>query len=308
MSYNSFRTTSREVLKNTTSRSVNPKERLVNIQKREKLKGLLITKFMKKYGIKNPEHILQEEISKFLEGEKLTDNDLKRLDEKLKRMLCDKQQHDNLKRELSNDYSYEKNKKNSCNNLILPDVNINKAETMSVRSKQSKHSRMSGASNLSKFNENQVKQLHHDDDLDEFDNLSINSYKPVNRLDFSKEGDEWNAIAVYNQKKFEEEKVLSKLKDKEIKRRTKDDLDNQIQQKLSNMYEEQVKNKEYDYITLLHVEKMNEAERQRQLEKQQKVLREKDNRDRQLKDEKIRKKKDILKEKKADKELSNLIV
>jgi len=62
---------------------------LINIQKREKLKGLLITKFMKKYGIKNPELILENEITKFLLGEKLTDSDLKNLDVKLKKIIMD---------------------------------------------------------------------------------------------------------------------------------------------------------------------------------------------------------------------------
>ena len=58
MSYNNYRSTSRDK-QNSIS-----KEKLINIQKREKLKGLLITKFMKKFGIKNPEKILEEEISK----------------------------------------------------------------------------------------------------------------------------------------------------------------------------------------------------------------------------------------------------
>ncbi len=65
------------------------REKLINIQKREKLKGLLITKFMKKYGIKNPELILENEITKFLLGEKLTDSDLKNLDVKLKKIIMD---------------------------------------------------------------------------------------------------------------------------------------------------------------------------------------------------------------------------
>lgn len=86
------------------------REKLVNIQKREKLKGLLITKFMKKYGIKNPELILQDEITKFLEGEKLKDSDLKNLDEKLKRILSDTKQQENSNKNLS---------KKNLNNLIF---------------------------------------------------------------------------------------------------------------------------------------------------------------------------------------------
>lgn len=69
MFYNTYRTTksSNQQRMNTNlskngAAIINPKERLVNLQKREKLKGLLITKFMKKYGIKNPEKILEDEI------------------------------------------------------------------------------------------------------------------------------------------------------------------------------------------------------------------------------------------------------
>ena len=103
MFYNTFRTTKssiREAEKNKLAgvgqAIVNHRERLINLQKREKIKDLLITKFMKKYGIKNPEKILEEEITKFLQGEKLTDVDLRRLDIKIKKLLKEKQTKDNL--------------------------------------------------------------------------------------------------------------------------------------------------------------------------------------------------------------------
>jgi len=279
------------------SKSQNPKEKLINIQKREKLKGLLITKFMKKYGIKNPEQLLQKEISKFLEGEKLTDADLKRLDEKLRKLLSDNQANETLRQNLTGGELSKSQNCNSVGDYRLPD--LNKAETMSVHSKQS---RMSGASHLSKYNDHQHNKQ--DCDLDEFETLSMFSdKKPLHRFDFSNEGDEWNAICLYNQKQFEEEKKLNKLKDMEIKRRTKDDLDNQIRQKLTRLNEDQLKNKEYDQILLAHCDHLSDLEQQKQLQMKQKVLKEKENRDKQLRDEKIRKRVDIVKEKKGDKEL-----
>jgi hypothetical protein len=299
MFYNSFRSTSKESNKRNTlsisqggSRSVNPREKLINIQKREKLKGLLITKFMKKYGIKNPERLLQDEISKFLEGEKLTDADLKRLDEKLRKMLSEKEANENLRRNLT-----EGNQNGLANSqtVVLPD--LNKAETMSVHSR---HSRMSGASHLSKYNEHRA----HKDELEDLDFLSETaSRRPLHRFDFSNEGDEWNAICLYNQKVFEEEKKLNKLKDMEVKKRTKDDLDNQIRQKLKRLNEEQIKNMEYDHILLAHTDYLNDLEKQKQMEMKAKVVREKENRDKQLKDEKVRKRLEQIKEKKYEKEL-----
>jgi len=297
MFYNSIRSTSKEHKK---SKSVNPREKLINVQKREKLKGLLITKFMKKYGIKNVENILQQEISKFLEGEVLTDADLKRLDEKLRKILEESQENENLKRNLtSNLLDVNQNnieEKSNRSEVILPD--LNKAESMSVHSKNSK---MSGASHLSKFNEKGANQAVNDED--NLDLLSESSRKPIKRFDFSSEGDEWNAICQYNRKLYEEEKKLNKIKDWELKRRTKEDLDNQIRQKLNRMHDEQLKNREYDQIQYNHTLFMNDLERQKQIDMKNKILKEKDNRDKQMKDEKLRKRIELAKERKYDKEL-----
>lgn len=109
--YNTYRSSTKDNLRrshqmplSTLSQSLMNRDKLVNIQKREKLKGLLITKFMKKYGIKNPELILEEEISKFLMGDKLTDNDLKNLDEKLRRIVQDVRQEENIKKGLMGNF------------------------------------------------------------------------------------------------------------------------------------------------------------------------------------------------------------
>ena len=95
MFYNSYRTTkaaNAERLKlGQTGKSIiaNPRDRLMNLQKREKLKTLLITKFMQKYGIKHPEQYLENEINKFLQGEKLNNTDLQKLDAKIHRILLE---------------------------------------------------------------------------------------------------------------------------------------------------------------------------------------------------------------------------
>ena len=111
MFYNTYRTTKSAMKQRELGQGsnfskvgttiINPKERLINLQKREKLKGLLITKFMKKYGIKHPEKILEEEITKFLQGEKLNDADLQRLDAKIHRLLIEKKNNQNLKSTLT---------------------------------------------------------------------------------------------------------------------------------------------------------------------------------------------------------------
>ena len=108
MFYNTYRTTKssmRSADKNNLAgagRSIaNQRERLLNLQKRQKLKDLLITKFMQKYKIKNYEKALEDEITKFLQGEKLTDQDLKRLDIKIKQLLKEQATKERLKEKLT---------------------------------------------------------------------------------------------------------------------------------------------------------------------------------------------------------------
>lgn len=58
------------------------KEKLLGIQKREQLKGMLIHKFKLKYGDKAEQYI-NNEVGKFLSNNRLTEENLKKLDEKI---------------------------------------------------------------------------------------------------------------------------------------------------------------------------------------------------------------------------------
>lgn len=288
----------------TISRMSYSKDKLINIQKRDKLKGLLITKFMKKYGIKNPEILLQDEISKFLEGEKLTDSDLKKLDEKLKKMLIEINTQENLKKNLSLE-PQSNNSENFLNlnnrELILPDLHN---DAKSVHSKISKKSKSSIVSKLNMEKSDNKSVI---SDYDDLNSISGKNSR-LERFDFEDHKDEWNAIVAYNKKLHDEEIKQNKLKDLEIKRRIREDLDNQIRQKLKRNQDETVKNMEYDAIILNHCDYLNELEKKRQQEVKDRIMKEKDNRDKQLKDEKYRKKIEHLKEKKYDKEsVKNLV-
>ena len=62
------------------------RERLLDIQKREQLKGLLINKFKVKYGDKpNIAAYIDNEVQKFLKNDRLTEDNLKKLDDKILR-------------------------------------------------------------------------------------------------------------------------------------------------------------------------------------------------------------------------------
>lgn len=60
------------------------REKLLSIQKREQLKGLLVNKFKNKYGAGASAHITNE-VNKFLNNNRLTEDNLKALDEKIGR-------------------------------------------------------------------------------------------------------------------------------------------------------------------------------------------------------------------------------
>ena len=65
--------------------SESKRERLLDIQKREQLKGMLVNKFKLKYG-KNSQNIasyIDNEVTRFLKNDRLTEDNLKRLDEKI---------------------------------------------------------------------------------------------------------------------------------------------------------------------------------------------------------------------------------
>lgn len=60
------------------------KERLMDIQKREQLKGMLINKFKLKYGDKPQiSKFIDNEVAKYLKNDRLTEDTLRNLDSKI---------------------------------------------------------------------------------------------------------------------------------------------------------------------------------------------------------------------------------
>ena len=298
---------------------INQRECLLNLQKRQKLKDLLITKFMQKYGIKNADVILEEEIAKFLQGEKLNDKDLKRLDVKIKELLREKVSKDKLKEKLTQSL------RGINSDEILPKIDIANTidnSTISPRIKKMKPTILNtepakdtlSQQNLSnslynplKTNGNKRIYKKPEEELAELEaefakeeNENKNKYK---KLDFTEEGDEWSAIAKYNRKLYEDGIKLEKMKDEELKRRNKADLDLQIKQRLKKEYEEELKEKEYDKIMKEHQKEMDELDRKKQEDIKKQILREKESRDEQMRQNYIKRRIEILKEKKFEKNL-----
>jgi hypothetical protein len=354
---NTFQINSNQIHKNNNNRSKislsqNKNNHTNNNDKdlkRQKLKDILIEKFTKKFGLKNSIPFLNEEISNFLNQNKLTEQDLINLEQKITKVITEMRNQENLRNNLSSegtnnyknnfkdtkerenliqmnsnenqnynqnhnhnyDYynhnhnhniqNYQKGSKSvASGDVILPDLinpNHPNSDLMSVRSK---YSRMSGASHLSKFDEDNAKLKLAQ--MTELDFLKKKEPKPE-RFDFTEQGDEWNAIVFYNQKLHKDNIINNKVKDFEVKKRIKEDLDNQIRMKYKRKFEERLKEKEFDKILLDHCDYLSELDRQRQEDYKEKVMKDKENRDKQLIDEKKKKRKEIIKEKRFDREV-----
>jgi len=101
---------------------------------------------------------------------------------------------------------------------------------------------------------------------------------------------------------------MTKHKDKQIKNRTKEELDTQVKEKLRRLNDEYKMNKEYDHILIQHCDFLSGVERGKFDEMKARVLKEKENRDIQLKEEKKRKRDEKKKNMAFEKDLVTRIV
>ena len=333
MFYNTYRATKssmRSAEKNRFSGTgynvINQRERLLNLQKRQKLKDLLITKFMQKYGIKNPEEILENEITKFLQGEKLTDVDLKRLDMKVKNLLRQKASKEKLKNSLTQSLQ-----ETTPNQVVLPKIESKKEldNTASPTIVKTQPTRLSteptentlGQKKLSssvytplntfgpknykiKYKKPEEELAELEAEFAEEEKKNKNKYE---RLDFTGEGDEWSAIAKYNRKLYEDQIIEERMYNNQIKRKNKADLDLQIKQRLRKEYEDELKEKEYDNIIKEHQKQLDELEKEKQEQIKKQIMREKESRDEQMRQNYMKKRIELLKEKKFEKSLVKTI-
>ena len=308
----------------------NPKERLLNNNKRKKLKDLLITKFMDKFGLKERDKILEFEVNKFLQAEKLTDRDLQRLDAKLRLIFENRRKKQILKSNLSqsmlgkstnlnksqqNIFPQTQNRENpeliNTLNQNIPERNLATADNNEQNQRDKRLLRPSASMEViprqRKIYRNPEEELAELEAEFAEEEKKKNQKKNFIRIDFSDVGDEWQALAKYNKKVYEQHLKEEKEKDAEIKKRTKEDLDNQIKQKLKLMQEEKIKEQEGDRIFKEHLKRIDELEKEKQEALKKQIMREKNNRDSQIRDEYVRKRIDQLKQRKFERNLINNI-
>ena len=347
----------RKAKRKQISMSHSPTQRVLNLQKRQKLKNLLMMKFMEKYNLNYPDHTIENEVTKFVQGEKLTDMDLQRLNNKIQRLIRNSSARNLLEKtmnkQLTNPLNLNEKKNyqtivtndkifspklkkdednytdmNNLNNNLyprndvfsLPKVNGNSEKNNEEKNKKLQHSQSSTniANNTfslfpkySYYNQKFFKSP--EEELAELEKeLEIQGYhnkekreKKEKRIDFSKEGNEWNVISKYKQKLYHQQLIEERMKENEMKKRTKEELDNQIKLKLMKEYEENIKEKEFNDLLNEKLKKMDEIDKVKSQKMKNQLLREKESRDKLLKDIYTRRKIEYLKEKKLDNEIVN---
>ena len=336
MFYNTYRSTKSALQRRQNSS--NPRSYLLNQPKRQKLKNLLMSKFIQKYNIKDPDEYLDLVLTQFIQTEKLNDTDLKRLDLKIKKLnkeftnktelitdleniyqkpiqtevntiikdsTINQALNDNNKNEELNNNKNTPNTQNKIRNLKneFPSLNTYSSQISKTESNIKKRGHSSYNNNRTlntiKTPEEELAEL--EKELKEEELLeNKNRYK---RIDFTYQGDEWAAIVNYNKNLYKRQILEDKLKELEVQRRTKECLDIQIKEKLKKKLDEESQEKQFDEKIKKYTQTMDEMYETKNRKICEQIHRLKTDRDAILKAQTMRKKIEDLKEKKFEKNL-----
>ena len=263
----------------TNKLSNDRRERLLAIQQREQLKGLIVNKFLEKYNAKNkPQYsaFVDKQVNEFIKNEKLTEDNLKKLEQRIQAFS-------------KPDQKSQKNGQNPPNQQNLPPIQASQSQmkadklmqldTKSVRSQQQP--------------------------VDNNDAISVtSSMKPRSIYHVGDEDDEWAMILKFDQELYKKERDLEQSRQKEQMNKLKNELDRQIVEKNHLKSRDVQELQVYNKIQEKQLEIMDRRTKEKEDEKRRKILQEKQSRDKQLQEEHDRKRQ----EKKREKEIDDLLV
>ena len=191
--------------KGTNSRLTEEKrERLVAIQQREQLKGMLVNKFVEKYekqlGKSRADQHINKEVAEFLKNEKLTEENLKKLEQRIK------------------DGPQAGLRPKSVNN---PEPQTSQPNEQPVQQITSANQHEKAKSHVS-----------FPQDLRNDDELSVtSSTRPKSIYVQEDEDDEWATMLKYDAELYKKEKELARQRDADMKKKIKEELERQILEK-----------------------------------------------------------------------------
>ena len=245
------------------------------------MKGLLINKFKVKYGDKGPglAKYIDNEVQKFLKNDRLTEDNLKKLDDRIFKESELRDRKDGI----LDDRRSQKSAGPGGRSLSQ------KAPEMDARSVAS--SKMSGASGISRGSKAAPAGGKNVGKKD-FDTYSIRSGSQGAKTEVYSEldeNDEWTAIQKFNTLLHYEEQKQALMRDRERKRLIKEELDKQLKEKNSRKRAEVEERRLYENLQEQHVKLLEEKEVEKAAELKRRIVQEKMSRDKQLMDEKQRK-------------------
>ena len=168
---------------------------------------------------------------------------------------------------------------------------------------------MSGGSDLDKFDEKYLNDKLNEEEAKDFKKINEENKSDYDKrkveFDLSKYANEWDAINMYNKKRYEEQLRNERNKNWEMRMRTRADLNNQIKQKIIRKREQELKNLEYDAMQDRHIQYLNSLDEKRKIEIKKRELKEKEERDKQLREQYMTKRINYLKNKLYEKELNH---
>ena len=272
----------------------------LNMQRRDKLASTLTEKFLMKYGSNNNNaNIISNEVTQFLKRERLNERDLKMFESSLKKKLLTKEKNERLKENLINNLkpqekSVTEEQKLGTNPITQEEKNLD-------------NSRMSGGSDLDKFDEKYLNDKLNEEEAKDFQKINEENKSDYDNrkvdFDLSKYANEWDAINMYNKKKYQEQLRNERNKNWEMRMRTRADLNNQIKQKIIRKREQELRNLEYDAMQDKHIQYLNSLDEKKKIEQKKRELKEKEERDKQLREQYVTKRIAFLKNKLYEKEL-----
>ena len=250
------------------------REKLLKLKHREDLKGKLVTKFLAKYGNRRRPSFIEGEVDKALNSLPLTEDNLKKLDEKI-----------NGGTSVAPSESY----------MSGISVKTGAIQATSVKPPKSEKSvsYMSGASRLS---ENSKPQ----DVITQYDNASHVSSEML-----PSDKDEWAVIMEYKQALYREEEIRRQERLKQQKEALKMELDKQINEKKRKQELERVEIQQYIETQDVNLKEFDIREQAKLKLQRDKIMHEKMLRDRQLKDLKRMKRYQTKEEKEMDSAMVN---
>ena len=161
----------------------------MNVQRREKLGATLTDKFVAKFNAQKNRDLINKEVNQFLKRERLNENDLRQFELSLQRKLYSKEKKEKLKQNLITNIKSKQNsvtENNKNNNLLENNLDTNQNQNLD-------QSRMSGASDLDKFDEKFLSDKIREEEANDFKKISTlnneSDYKKVD-LDLSKYANE----------------------------------------------------------------------------------------------------------------------